>query len=313
MLFVEGMEKHGRQWNLLSEMIPTRTAVQIRSHAQKYLKKLEKQQRKAIGVCSPRQERCAKQVCGPSHRTSSTSAAPATSKHCQCLGLSCRCSHQTKIIMRNESHMAQQAALNELLYRKSSLFSLGTGSIMSEKVDAHKHLTQEGSLSLGNMPLHMLYSTINKLVTHTPRNTYSGNHEYCSAPRLPSEKPTHHFGALFSGPKEQYDTTAEYDAASGFSSSDYDWVQHGQSAKRERTLGVVLSEELRECDFIHYQSRAKRRRREYMHCLSEKAAPLDATDNVEHDLSSTQVLTQCAGQYEGLGLHLLAQVATFHL
>jgi len=44
-VFLKGMAKFGRQWSQISDAIPTRTAVQVRTHAQKYLKKVARQQR----------------------------------------------------------------------------------------------------------------------------------------------------------------------------------------------------------------------------------------------------------------------------
>lgn len=52
-LFVKGLQIYGRQWKLIAEMIKTRTAVQIRSHAQKYFNKLEKlQHQRLVGICT---------------------------------------------------------------------------------------------------------------------------------------------------------------------------------------------------------------------------------------------------------------------
>ena len=38
--FLDGMEKYGREWRKVAEILPTRTPTQIRSHAQKFLLKL---------------------------------------------------------------------------------------------------------------------------------------------------------------------------------------------------------------------------------------------------------------------------------
>ena len=42
-LFLEGLNKHGREWKKVAEKIKTRTSAQIRSHAQKYFSKLAKE------------------------------------------------------------------------------------------------------------------------------------------------------------------------------------------------------------------------------------------------------------------------------
>lgn len=39
-LFLQGLKVHGKEWKKISKMIPTRSLVQIRSHAQKYFQKL---------------------------------------------------------------------------------------------------------------------------------------------------------------------------------------------------------------------------------------------------------------------------------
>lgn len=41
-LFLEGLEKYGREWKKIQALIKTRTVVQIRTHAQKYFQKLAK-------------------------------------------------------------------------------------------------------------------------------------------------------------------------------------------------------------------------------------------------------------------------------
>ena len=45
-LFLKGLAAYGKEWKKVSKMIPTRTIVQIRTHAQKYFQKLEKQKQK---------------------------------------------------------------------------------------------------------------------------------------------------------------------------------------------------------------------------------------------------------------------------
>lgn len=44
--FLAAMEIHGRDWRAITAMIPTRTLMQVRTHAQKYFKKLNKEQTK---------------------------------------------------------------------------------------------------------------------------------------------------------------------------------------------------------------------------------------------------------------------------
>lgn len=41
-LFIGGLEAHGKDWKLLASLIPSRTVVQIRTHAQKYFQKVSK-------------------------------------------------------------------------------------------------------------------------------------------------------------------------------------------------------------------------------------------------------------------------------
>ncbi len=41
-LFIQGLKLYNRQWKAISELIQTRTVVQIRTHAQKYFQKLLK-------------------------------------------------------------------------------------------------------------------------------------------------------------------------------------------------------------------------------------------------------------------------------
>ena len=41
-IFLQGLEKYGKEWKEISHMIPTRSVVQIRTHAQKYFQKVAK-------------------------------------------------------------------------------------------------------------------------------------------------------------------------------------------------------------------------------------------------------------------------------
>lgn len=41
-IFLQGLERHGKEWKEISHMIPTRSVVQIRTHAQKYFQKVAK-------------------------------------------------------------------------------------------------------------------------------------------------------------------------------------------------------------------------------------------------------------------------------
>jgi hypothetical protein len=42
-MFIKGLALHNKQWKLISDLIKTRTVVQVRTHAQKYFQKLIKQ------------------------------------------------------------------------------------------------------------------------------------------------------------------------------------------------------------------------------------------------------------------------------
>ena len=42
LVFLQGLERHGKQWKLIANMIGTRTVVQVRTHAQKYFQKMER-------------------------------------------------------------------------------------------------------------------------------------------------------------------------------------------------------------------------------------------------------------------------------
>jgi hypothetical protein len=41
-MFLQGLEQHGKQWKVIAGMIGTRTVVQVRTHAQKYFQKMER-------------------------------------------------------------------------------------------------------------------------------------------------------------------------------------------------------------------------------------------------------------------------------
>ena len=42
-LFLQGLDAYGREWKKIATLIPTRTVVQIRTHAQKYFQRLSKE------------------------------------------------------------------------------------------------------------------------------------------------------------------------------------------------------------------------------------------------------------------------------
>ena len=46
-VFLKGLEQYGKQWKLIAAMIGTRTVVQVRTHAQKYFQKIERDGSKA--------------------------------------------------------------------------------------------------------------------------------------------------------------------------------------------------------------------------------------------------------------------------
>jgi len=41
-MFLKGLKSHGKIWKKIAIMIPTRTVIQIRTHAQKYFQKVER-------------------------------------------------------------------------------------------------------------------------------------------------------------------------------------------------------------------------------------------------------------------------------
>lgn len=52
-VFLEGLEKHGKQWKLIAGMIGTRTVVQVRTHAQKYFQRMERHQQNGGASSDP--------------------------------------------------------------------------------------------------------------------------------------------------------------------------------------------------------------------------------------------------------------------
>lgn len=42
-LFLKGLQLYNRQWRLIADLVKTRTVVQIRTHAQKYFMKMQKE------------------------------------------------------------------------------------------------------------------------------------------------------------------------------------------------------------------------------------------------------------------------------
>ena len=44
LLFLEGIQNYGKDWKRIADLIPSRTVVQTRTHAQKYVQKVAKQQ-----------------------------------------------------------------------------------------------------------------------------------------------------------------------------------------------------------------------------------------------------------------------------
>ncbi|CAM9506162.1 unnamed protein product [Phaeothamnion confervicola] len=65
--FVAGLKQHGKNWKLIAAMVPTRTVVQIRTHAQKYFLKLEKS--KALGYSDAEAAEIASSMSLPSEDT----------------------------------------------------------------------------------------------------------------------------------------------------------------------------------------------------------------------------------------------------
>ena len=45
-LFLLGLQKFDRKWKSIASMIPTRTVLQVRTHAQKYFQKLQRLEKK---------------------------------------------------------------------------------------------------------------------------------------------------------------------------------------------------------------------------------------------------------------------------
>jgi SHAQKYF class myb-like DNA-binding protein len=49
LVFLEGLQKYGKQWKTIAGMIGTRTVVQVRTHAQKYFQKMERNNQQEDG------------------------------------------------------------------------------------------------------------------------------------------------------------------------------------------------------------------------------------------------------------------------
>jgi len=67
MAFLDGLRQHGKCWKQIAVMIPSRSVVQIRTHAQKYFQKLCKAQQQAGGNASVVPEVVMDTRNGPSH------------------------------------------------------------------------------------------------------------------------------------------------------------------------------------------------------------------------------------------------------
>lgn len=129
-LFVEGLSRHGKEWKRIAQMIPTRTVVQIRTHAQKYFQKLEKVIvciHKTLAVLTGSQQGASAHATGSTH-----SAASVRSFICSFFVLTqiCCCSHSPTLLLpvkRRSAHpgafprrhRALRYALNRLSYLRS--------------------------------------------------------------------------------------------------------------------------------------------------------------------------------------------------
>lgn len=51
-MFLHGLEVYGKTWKKIAELIPSRTVVQIRTHAQKYFLKLHRAEQNAAKLCA---------------------------------------------------------------------------------------------------------------------------------------------------------------------------------------------------------------------------------------------------------------------
>lgn len=74
-LFLEGLQTYGKQWKTISNLIGTRTVVQVRTHAQKYFQKLERKNNK---IKTPPSETIPHQK--PSKRKSMPASLPSRKK-----------------------------------------------------------------------------------------------------------------------------------------------------------------------------------------------------------------------------------------
>jgi SHAQKYF class myb-like DNA-binding protein len=80
MVFLDGLEKHGKQWKTIAGMIGTRTVVQVRTHAQKYFQKMDRKQKPTTpvppvaNVLSPKRKSLPASL--PSRKKAKLSASP---------------------------------------------------------------------------------------------------------------------------------------------------------------------------------------------------------------------------------------------
>ena len=80
-LFLKGLEMHGKGWKKIAKLIKTRTVVQIRTHAQKYFQKLAKAKKNGHSDFFLEGGRFSKRV--------SLSLASAHDMMCSCNNISC--------------------------------------------------------------------------------------------------------------------------------------------------------------------------------------------------------------------------------
>jgi SHAQKYF class myb-like DNA-binding protein len=78
-VFLEGLERYGKQWKTIALMIGTRTVVQVRTHAQKYFQKMERKNKDNSSSGSNNKHNTATgSVAGSVSTCSSSASATAT-------------------------------------------------------------------------------------------------------------------------------------------------------------------------------------------------------------------------------------------